>query len=69
MALYEIINGLLFSLGILFGLHMSYHVSVHVWAHNTISALTIINDCMKGHTCSLAKITVFSRTTGCRICI
>lgn len=22
---------------------------VHVWAHNTISALTIINDCSKGH--------------------
>jgi len=77
MVQYETFNGLLFPLGILFGLHISSHVSVLVhtcvcmrmWAHNTISALTIINDCLKGHTCSLAKIMVFSRTIGWRIWI
>ena len=77
MAKYETVKGLLLSLGILFGLHMSCHVSVFVhvcacmcmWAHNTISALTIINDCLKGHTCSLATIMVFSRTTSWRIWI
>jgi len=73
----ETINGLLLSLGIFFGVHMSSHFSVfvcmcacvHVRAHNTISALAIINDCLKGHTCSLVTVTVFSRTTGWRIWI
>jgi len=75
MVQYENINGLLLSLGILFGLHVISCVCVctcgcmRVSAHNTFFALTIINDCLKGQTCSLATIMVFSRTTGWRIWI